>query len=81
VVCDTIANGTRLPTGRRGRLGGAIVLFEKGFPGVGRGAPEATIAVLCEVTHRCCFALELKPGAQLQKIWSDLGFLNRPYSK
>jgi len=81
VVCDAIANGARLPTGRRGRLGGAIVLFEKAFPGTGRDAPGARIAVLCEVTRRCCFALGLKPGVRPKKIWADLGFLNRPYSK
>jgi hypothetical protein len=81
VVCDAIANGTRHLTGRRGRLGGAIVLFEKAFPGTGRDTPGARIAVLCEVTRRCCFALRLKSGGRPEKIWADLGFLNRAYSK
>jgi hypothetical protein len=77
VVCDTIANGTRLQTDRRGRLGGAVILFEKAFPGTGRDALDARVAVLCEVTRQCCFALRLKPGVQPEKIWADMGFLNR----
>jgi hypothetical protein len=81
VVCDAISNGARHPTGGRGRLGGSIVLFEKAFPGTVLGAPGARIAVLCEVTRRCCFALGLKPGVRPEKIWADLGFLNRAYSK
>jgi len=81
VVCDTIVNGSRRPTGMRGRLGGAIVLFEKAFPGTGRDAADTRIAVLCEVTSRCCFALRLKPGIPAEKIWAALGFLNRAQPK
>jgi hypothetical protein len=81
VVCDAIANGTRLPTGRRGRLGGAIVLFEKAFPGNGNGASGTRVAVLCEVTRRGHFALGLKPGVRPERIWAELGFLNRAHSK
>jgi hypothetical protein len=81
VVCDAIVNGARHPTGRRGRLGGAIVVFEKAFPATVAGAPVARIAVLCEVTRRCCFALGLKPGVRPEKIWSDLGFLIRACPK
>jgi len=76
-VCDAIANGTRHPTGKRGELGGAIVLFEKAFPSEDQDTPCTRIAVMCEVTRQCCFALRLKPGTQPEKIWADLGFLNR----
>jgi hypothetical protein len=81
VVCDTIANGSRRPTGRMGRLGGAIILFEKDFPRTGPAAQGARVAVLGEVTRRCCFALGLRRGCRPEKIWSDLGFLNRSGSK
>jgi len=81
VVCDTIANGSRRATGRRGGLGGAIILFEKDFPRMGPAVQGARVAVLGEVTRRCCFALGLRRGSRPEKIWSDLGFLNRSGSK
>jgi hypothetical protein len=81
VVCDAIANGSRRSTGRRGRLGGPIVLFEKTFPGKGNRASGARVAVLCEVTPRCCFALGLESGVRPEEIWDELGFLIRARSK
>lgn len=68
VVCDTIANGSRKPTGCRGEFGGAVFRFEKAFPrrlrrSAPRGAAWRTVAVLGEVTRDGCLALRLlSPG-------------------
>jgi hypothetical protein len=84
VVCDTIANGRRRRSGRRGTRGGAIVLFARAYPG-GRGTKmgsAATVRVLGEVTEKACFALQLlSPPADAGKIWDNSGFLNRTGSK
>lgn len=77
VGCDTIANGSRRPTGRRGVHGGAIVRFEKIFPGARQGSGKSTVAVLGEVTPLVCYALRLLRPARPGKIWADSGFLNR----
>jgi hypothetical protein len=81
VVCDTIATGSRKPTGRTGRFGGPIVIFEKAFRRVGQEGGGARVAVVGEVTRRCCFALAIPPGYRPEKIWAELGFLNRSGSK
>lgn len=67
VVCDTIANGERFPTRRRGPCGGAVVRFERTF---GPGAPEGSrrasgpaVRVLAEVDGGACVALRLLLGA------------------
>ena len=57
VGCDTIANGCRSPTGRRGIHGGEVVRFEKGFPSALQGARKTTVAVLGEVTPQGCYCL------------------------
>jgi hypothetical protein len=70
-VCDTIANGSRLPTGRSGPGGGAVIRFEKTFgPGRERGfkpGTGATVRVLGEVTGRSCVALRLLSDSGLGK--------------
>jgi hypothetical protein len=81
VVCDTIATGSRRPTGRTGRFGGPIVIFEKAFRRVGQESGGSRIAVVGELTRRCCFALGLQAGTRPEKIWAELGFLNRSVSK
>ena len=84
VVCDTIANGSRRPSGRRGEAGGAIVRFERTFsPGkTVPGRRAVTVAVLGELVRHSCTALQLlSPAARRSKIWGDLGFLNRAGSK
>ena len=81
VVCDTIATGSRRPTGRTGRFGGPIVIFEKAFRRVGRESGGARVSVLGEMTRRCCFALIIRSGCRPEKIWVELGFLNRSCSK
>lgn len=63
VVCDTIANGTRFPLGRRGPCGGMLVRFERTYaPGSANGPRRAaapTVRVLCEVAGASCVALQL----------------------
>jgi hypothetical protein len=81
VVCDTIATGSRRPTGRTGRFGGPLVIFEKAFRRVGQETGGARVAVVGEMTRRCCFALAIRPGSRPEKIWAELGFLNRSGSK
>jgi|CZKI01.1.fsa_nt_gi hypothetical protein len=73
--------------GRLGRRGGLVVRFEKTFPRVagGRmppGVRAATVAVLGELFRHSCVALRLlSPAIGRERIWRDLGFLNRPGSK
>jgi hypothetical protein len=84
VVCDTIANGSRLPSGRRGEAGGPIVRFERTYAsGKARGGGRAvTVAVLGQLARHSCTALRLlSPATDRSKIWKDLGFLNRAVSK
>jgi hypothetical protein len=78
VVCDTIANGSRRAAGRRGARGGQVIRFERTYPaGVPAdalpGAFRGTVAVLCELTRGCCFALRLlapaKGGKKTGLIW------------
>jgi len=66
MVCDTIANGTRFATGRRGPGGGAVLRFERAF---GAGSPAntrrgagSTVRVLAEVAGSGCVALRLLPA-------------------
>jgi hypothetical protein len=87
-VCDTIANGTRLSTGRRGTRGGAIIRFERDFSPAPRAkrcplrARKATVAVLAELVPHGCVALRLISTAPGRRInWNDLGFLNRAGAK
>jgi hypothetical protein len=81
VICDAIATGSRKLTGRTGRFGGPIVIFEKAFRRVGQETGATRVAVVGELTRRCCFAIGLRPGARPEKIWAELGFLNRSSSK
>jgi len=86
VVCDTIANGSRRPTGRLGALGGPILRFEKTFPrvaggGASPGARSTAVAVLGELLGHGCVALRLLRPAVGGKNWEDLGFLIRAGSK
>ncbi|HXQ79955.1 MAG TPA: hypothetical protein VN775_01495 [Opitutaceae bacterium] len=86
-VCETIANGSRRPLGRRGARGATIIRFEKTFsnPSAGTAPPgsrQVTVAVLGELLGRGCTALRLiSPAAGRGKIWGDLGFFNRAGSK
>jgi hypothetical protein len=87
-VCDTIANGSRRSTGRRGARGGAIVRFERDYspaPRANKGPRRprtATVAVLAELVPHGCVALRLISPAPGRGInWNDLGFLNRAGSK
>jgi hypothetical protein len=80
-VCDTIANGSRRRTGRRGTRGGTVIRFERTFPG-GPKTAGTTVRVLGELTREGCFALQLVfPAKSRRKIWDNLGFFNRPASK
>jgi hypothetical protein len=81
VVCDTIATGSRRPTGRTGRFGGPKVIFEKAFRRAGQESGGARVAVVGEMTRGCCFALGIPPRCRPEKIWAELGFLNRSSSK
>jgi hypothetical protein len=86
VVCDAIANGSRKPTGRRGKGGGAIVRFERSFPAAALrerspGDGRARVAVLGELTRAGCVALRLIVPADGARIRGELGFLNRAGSK
>jgi hypothetical protein len=86
-VCETIANGSRRNTRRRGSSGGRIVRFERTFPMLGLGGPSSRartqrVIVLGEMVPDGCIALELiSPASGLSEIWDDLGFLNRAGSK
>jgi len=86
-VCDTIANGSRQPLGRRGIHGGAIVRFERTYLLASRGKirpvfRKATVAVVAERIAHGCIALHLLSSATGRgKNWNDLGFLNRAGSK
>ena len=84
-VCDTIANGSRWTTGRRGAGGGPIIRFERTFAraAVLRMARRARdrVAVLGELVRHGCVALRLLAPAPGARIWGDAGFLNRAGSK
>lgn len=81
VVCDTVANGTRLRVGRRGTRGGTIIRFERTYPG-GRAGPGTAVVVLGELTRDGCHALQLlSPKRARRKIWDNSGLLNRAYPK
>ena len=81
IVCDTIANGSRQRVGKRGTRGGALILFERTYPGGPRGA-AATVRVLGELTRRGCFALQLLSAARIRKKnWDNSGLLIRPGTK
>jgi hypothetical protein len=71
IVCDTIANGSRFATGRRGPGAGAVFRFERtfgpGLTGVGRPGAGPTVRVLAEVAGGGCVALRLLPGSGLGK--------------
>lgn len=80
-ICDAIANGDHRRLGRRGTRGGALIQFERTFPGA-RGSAGATVRVLGELTRKGCFALHLLPPFAVRKKISDKsGFLNRAFSK
>jgi hypothetical protein len=81
IVCDTIANGSRNPTGRRGIHGGPIVLFKKAFPGDPPRARNVSVSVLGEITPQGCYAIGMPAGSRPRKIWENLGFFNRAVSK
>ena len=77
-VCDTIANGSRMPERRRGIRGGTIERFRRTYPLDGRGESRpgsfrGEVEVLCELTPRGCFALRLlspaKGGKKTGMIW------------
>jgi hypothetical protein len=75
VVCDTIANGSREPVGRRGAEGGWLVRFEKTYL-------AARVRVLGEMTPQGCFAVALlSPVPSGGKNWEESRFLNRAGSK
>jgi hypothetical protein len=81
IVCDTITNGARQLVGKRGTRGGALILFERTYPGGPRGA-AATVRVLGELTRRGCFALQLLSAARVRKKnWDNSGLLIRPGTK
>jgi hypothetical protein len=85
-VCDTIANGARHATGRRGEQGGRIVRFEKTYirtrKSAGRSPSFVRVCVLAELTPKACLALAIQSPPQLApKIWDQLGFFIRAGSK
>ena len=78
VVCDTIANGSRTGTDRKGSLGGQVIRFERSYPlemrGMARqGTFRGRVVVLGELVRRACFALRLlspaKGGKKTGRIW------------
>ncbi|HEY5079478.1 MAG TPA: hypothetical protein VII43_06505 [Opitutaceae bacterium] len=78
VVCDTIANGSRTNTCKRGALGGSVVRFERTYPLEMRGLASpgpfrGRVVVLGELVRRVCFALRLlsptKGGKKTGMIW------------
>ena len=74
IVCDTIANGAKLATGRRGPGGGAVYRFERGYGLRSRRRESGiTVRVLAEVAGRGCLALRLLPGPELRKNLGILG--------
>jgi hypothetical protein len=86
VVCDTIASGSRRPSGRPGTRGGMVVRFMKTFaPSSTSGATGRrgiTVRVLGEMTPRGCYALRvLASAATCRELWRPLGFFNRADSK
>jgi hypothetical protein len=79
VVCDTIANGSRLRVGRRGTRGGTVIRFERTYRG-GRVGVGTAVVVLGELTRDGCHALQLlSPRRTRRKIWDSSGLLNRAY--
>jgi hypothetical protein len=81
IVCDTIANGSRQRVGKRGTRGGALILFERTYPGGPDGTPS-TVRVLGELTRSGCFALQLLSAARIRKKnWDNSGLLIRPCTK
>lgn len=65
MVCDTIANGTRRGTRRRGPSGGPVFRFERTLPAA-FGVP-GVFAVLGEVRADACLALCLAPPRRIRK--------------
>jgi len=77
-VCDTIVNGSRRLTRRRGDFGGPVIRFQRSYPlemhgKAPAGAFRGTVTVLGELTRRGCFALRLlapaRGGKKSGMVW------------